>query len=65
MLSTYSEIFAALFTLPQPPDQETLEGCLVVRLHDQVNDFVDLMKAIYTPGYVTSLNVEPPGSAGL
>lgn len=59
ILSTYSEIFAGLFTVPQPPatkgQQELIEGCHVVQLHDKPEDFIDLLKAIYHPSYVSSL----------
>lgn len=56
VLSTHSEVFAGLFSVPQPPSdvkgQEMIEGCHVVQLHDQTNDFVDLLNGIYNPSCV-------------
>ena len=52
ILASHSEIFADLFTVPQPDEQgeEMIEGCRVVYLSDDdENDFVDLLKAIYRP----------------
>ncbi|KAF7322122.1 Zn-dependent hydrolase oxidoreductase family [Mycena kentingensis (nom. inval.)] len=58
VLAAHSEVFAGLFTLPQPAPApsasakgEMIEGCHVVQLHDSAADFADLLKAIYRPGY--------------
>ncbi|KAJ7048133.1 hypothetical protein C8F01DRAFT_1214352 [Mycena amicta] len=60
VLSAHSEVFAGLFTLPQPAvsakGQEMIEGCHIVQLHDPSEDFIDLLKGIYRPGYFD----EPP-----
>ena len=48
-LARHSEIFADLFSLPQPPDSPNLEGCPIVHLPDRKSDFVDLLKALYDP----------------
>jgi len=59
VLSTHSEVFAGLFIVPQPPSgtkgQETIEGCHVVQLHDNQDDFRDLLKGIYHPCHFDSL----------
>jgi len=68
ILANHSEIFADLFRLPQPPEKEAevaevkgdtemqkMDGCYVVHLYDNVDDFVDLLKAIYYPSYVLLL----------
>jgi len=59
VLSTHSEVFAGLFIVPQPPSgtkgQEMIEGCHVVQLHDQAEDFVDLLKGIYLPSHFDTL----------
>jgi hypothetical protein len=63
ILANHSEVFADLFRLPQPPEGEEskmdgvqkIEGCHVVHLQDDVDDFVDLLKAIYYPSYVSPM----------
>ncbi|KAJ6507287.1 hypothetical protein C8R47DRAFT_88791 [Mycena vitilis] len=59
VLSAHSEVFAGLFTVPQPPPatkgQEMIEGCHVVQLHDEAQDFVDLLKGIYHPSHFDTL----------
>ncbi|KAF7315916.1 Zn-dependent hydrolase oxidoreductase family [Mycena indigotica] len=56
VLAAHSEVFAGLFSLPQPAvtskGQELIEGCHVVQLHDPQEDFIDLLKAIYRPGHL-------------
>ena len=51
VLSKHSEVFANLFTIPQPDDlNEVVEGCPTVRLvNDDLSDFTDLVKALYEP----------------
>ena len=67
ILANHSEVFADLFRLPQPLEGEEaemeggdgmhkIEGCHVVHLQDDVDDFVDLLKAIYYPSYVSVLS---------
>ncbi|KAJ6625257.1 hypothetical protein B0H10DRAFT_2161887 [Mycena sp. CBHHK59/15] len=55
VLSTHSEVFAGLFIIPQPPatakGQEMIEGCHVVQLHDNPEDFIELLKGIYHPSH--------------
>ncbi|KAJ7162123.1 hypothetical protein C8R46DRAFT_1282587 [Mycena filopes] len=64
VLSTHSEVFAGLFTIPQPPPgtkgQEMIEGCHVVQLHDDADDFVALLKGIYNPSHFDT----PPDDLG-
>ena len=48
-LCTHSEIFADMFSLPQPPGQDMIEECPVVRLSDRACDFEHLLKALYNP----------------
>ncbi|KAK7006000.1 Zn-dependent hydrolase oxidoreductase family [Favolaschia claudopus] len=62
VLSTHSEVFAGLFILPQPPPSETakggqemIEGCHVVELHDDSEDFTDMLKGIYHPSHFDTL----------
>lgn len=54
ILGKHSEVFGDMFSLPQPTgeEEETVEGCRVVMLHDSKEDFVDLLSAIYDPSCV-------------
>lgn len=36
-----------MFALPQPADEETCEGCSVVRVQDSVEDLVILLSALH------------------
>jgi hypothetical protein len=49
ILSRHSEVFADMFSIPQPPTQETLDGCPILKLNDELYDLVDLMKVLYHP----------------
>lgn len=49
LLSAQSEVFADLFTLPQPPDAEQMDGCPLVVLPDAEVDFCAFLQAIYDP----------------
>lgn len=55
ILANHSEVFADLFTVPQPDGERTIDGCPVVDLFDDEKNFVDLLNAVYTPECVTSL----------
>jgi hypothetical protein len=48
-LSKHSTVFADMFSIPQPLDQVTIEGCPVVNLPDSAADFAYLLKALYDP----------------
>ena len=61
VLSRVSIFFRDMFTLPQPPDAESLDGCPVVRVSDSVDDLQDMLAALYNSAsryvprqYVTS-----------
>lgn len=49
LLSSYSTFFADMFSVPQPAGQDTIEGCVVVEVPDNVADFTYLLRAIYDP----------------
>ncbi|KAF5352848.1 hypothetical protein D9756_006344 [Leucocoprinus leucothites] len=57
ILGKHSEVFEDMFSLPQPTaeEEDTVEGCRVVMLHDSRDDFVDLLSAIYDPSYFDDL----------
>ncbi|KAF5368280.1 hypothetical protein D9615_010376 [Tricholomella constricta] len=62
ILINHSEIFADLFSLPQPADlggedgAERIDGCRMVELHDSASDFEDLLRAIYHPSHFDKLD---------
>jgi hypothetical protein len=46
-LERQSEVFNDLFTIPQPKDQQLLDGCFWVELHDCPSDVLHFLKALY------------------
>lgn len=57
ILANHSEVFADLFTIPQPVGEEMMDGCHVVRLYDDSEeDFVNLLRAMYHPEYVLAVS---------
>jgi hypothetical protein len=54
VLAKHSEVFEDLFSLspPKVEEDDIVDGCRVVLLHDSKDDFVDLLNAIYNPSYV-------------
>jgi hypothetical protein len=56
VLAKHSEVFEDLFSLSQPKaeDDDFVDGCRVVLLHDSKDDFVDLLNAIYNPSCVSA-----------
>ena len=55
LLSRHSDVFAGLFTVPQPANHENDEGddmmddCPVVHLSDTLADFTDVLRVLYQP----------------
>ncbi|KAG6853015.1 hypothetical protein C0991_007456 [Blastosporella zonata] len=59
ILSQHSDVFSHLFMVPQPVEPgETMDGCLLVHLQDDLDDFTEVMKAIYQPFYFDRLPPE-------
>ncbi|EMD34217.1 hypothetical protein CERSUDRAFT_140580 [Gelatoporia subvermispora B] len=48
-LSQHSDIFRDLFEIPQSSSMEQLDGCPVVRLYDDPNDIIHILRALF-PG---------------
>ncbi|EMD38779.1 hypothetical protein CERSUDRAFT_151409 [Gelatoporia subvermispora B] len=46
-LERHSDVFRDLFSLPQPMDQEMVEGCQCVELYDSPSDMLYLLRALY------------------
>ncbi|KAJ7753391.1 hypothetical protein DFH07DRAFT_824300 [Mycena maculata] len=47
VLAARSPVFQDMLSFPQPPDSELVEGCPVVRLHDNTHEVTDFLKAIF------------------
>ncbi|KAJ7104978.1 hypothetical protein C8R44DRAFT_715631 [Mycena epipterygia] len=51
VLAAQSPIFRDTFAIPQPPTQDTYEGCLLIVLHDSPDDLKEFLLAIHDAGY--------------
>ncbi|KAJ7637508.1 hypothetical protein B0H17DRAFT_1339515 [Mycena rosella] len=49
ILANQSSVFRDMFSLPQPPGEDTVEGCLIVELSDSAKDVELLLTALYDP----------------
>ncbi|KAJ7637507.1 hypothetical protein B0H17DRAFT_1023463 [Mycena rosella] len=49
ILAKHSSVFQDMFSLPQPPNEETLEGCPIVHLSDSAIDIELILTAFYDP----------------
>ncbi|KAJ6557895.1 hypothetical protein B0H19DRAFT_947157 [Mycena capillaripes] len=49
VLAKHSPVFRDLFSVPQPPNERTMEGCFVVELSDAAEDWALLLEALYNP----------------
>ncbi|TCD63776.1 hypothetical protein EIP91_004959 [Steccherinum ochraceum] len=47
ILANASPVFRDLFTVPQPPDGETMDGCPVIRLQDPKEDMENFLKVLF------------------
>ncbi|KAF9237818.1 hypothetical protein BU15DRAFT_75612 [Melanogaster broomeanus] len=57
VLALYSEIFKDMFSCPQPQerkDQEMIEGCPVVTLHDKIQAVQIILRACYSRSYINN-----------
>ncbi|KAI0690218.1 hypothetical protein BC835DRAFT_1307999 [Cytidiella melzeri] len=55
-LERHSEVFRDLFSIPQPPVQDLIEGCAWVELYDPPGDILCLLKALYDGLYFAKSN---------
>lgn len=46
-LERHSEVFSDLFSIPQPEDQELIDGCAYVELQDCPSDVFYFLSALY------------------
>ena len=55
ILSYNSPVFSSMFTLPNNANsQEMFDGVPVVSVFDNAEDFAELLRALYEPGYVVA-----------
>lgn len=47
VLKFHSTVFSDMFTVPQPDDQPTVDGCPVVELTDEDEDWDSLLSILY------------------
>jgi hypothetical protein len=47
ILSAHSEVFRAMFTIPQPANEIISDGCSIVRLSDSAKDWHHVLHALY------------------
>lgn len=58
-LQRHSEVFHDLFSIPQPADQQLVDGCLWVELHDEPSDVYYFLMALYDGLYVSCTSYSP------
>lgn len=47
VLAKASPVFHDMFTMPQPPDAEIMDGCPLIRLEDAVEDMENFLKVLF------------------
>lgn len=58
LLCQNSTIFTDMFSIPQPPPNESLvEGCALVHLSDSAEEVETVLRALYFHTYVCSLSL--------
>lgn len=50
-LAEYSETLKDCFSLPQPPDEPTVEGCQVIHLHDSAREIENFYFLLFGPPF--------------
>ncbi|KAJ7125106.1 hypothetical protein C8R44DRAFT_669154 [Mycena epipterygia] len=65
VLALHSSFFRDMQSLPQPPEQPSVDGCPVVQLQDNVADVNYLLKALYTPTFLAQEKLPLPAIAAL
>jgi hypothetical protein len=54
-LQRHSDVFSDMFSIPQPTDEEKIDGCFWVELYDRPSDVFYFLRALYDGLYVPSL----------
>ncbi|KAJ7502964.1 hypothetical protein B0H11DRAFT_2274382 [Mycena galericulata] len=65
VLAQNSSFFHDMQELPQPPDQPNVDGCPIVELSDTTEDVEYLLKALYSPTFLTQKALPFPPIAAL
>ncbi|KAJ7125101.1 hypothetical protein C8R44DRAFT_131664 [Mycena epipterygia] len=65
VLALHSSFFRDMQGLPQPPEQPSVDGCPVVELQDTAVDVQHLLKALYSPTFLTQEKLPLPAIAAL
>ncbi|KAM5544059.1 hypothetical protein V8D89_002245 [Ganoderma adspersum] len=60
ILSSVSPVFKDLFSMPQPNNPETMDGCLVVRLNDSATELGHFFRLVTKPGFSLLRYHSPP-----
>ncbi|KAJ7614848.1 hypothetical protein FB45DRAFT_1064505 [Roridomyces roridus] len=58
VLSAQSPVFRDTFSLPQPKEQETFDGCPLLHVHDSAADFEIFLSALHDAGYFANYPVD-------
>ncbi|KZP23479.1 hypothetical protein FIBSPDRAFT_698028, partial [Athelia psychrophila] len=61
MLARSSSIFRDMFTVPQPqnPEEESVDGCVIIRLPDSAEDVEIVLQALVERGFAASRDPVP------
>ena len=47
VLASLSDFFKDMFSIPQPPSDEEVDGCPVLRVYDSARDWTYILRAIF------------------
>ncbi|KAJ6589833.1 hypothetical protein DFH09DRAFT_908850 [Mycena vulgaris] len=65
VLALHSSFFRAMQSVPQPPDQPSVDGCPVLEMQDAVQDIEHLLKVLYNPTFLLQTALPLPIIAAL
>ncbi|KAJ7185845.1 hypothetical protein C8R46DRAFT_1289076 [Mycena filopes] len=51
VLAKHSSVFRDLFSVPQPANEPTTDGCHIVHLSDNADDWAEVLASLYEPKY--------------
>ncbi|GBE79345.1 hypothetical protein SCP_0205430 [Sparassis crispa] len=59
MLAHHSPVFADMFDVPPPPDEEGYDGVPLVQMADAAEDFASLLSVLYNPSELPYKRLDP------
>ncbi|KAF8216731.1 hypothetical protein K438DRAFT_1953637 [Mycena galopus ATCC 62051] len=65
VLALHSSVFCDMQGLPQPPEQPNVDGCPIAELPDDAGDVEYLLKALYTPTFLSQKTLPLPAVGAL